>query len=65
MDTGLYKMKNKLESAVIVTNKYASIATIRFTNKEDDKIISSTTKPVLYSLVEKHIKQVLRKPTNV
>lgn len=59
MEKGYTKMKNKLESVVIVTSKKGAVATIRFNNSVGDKIISSAKKNILYSLVEKHIKKVL------
>lgn len=49
---------NQLESAVIVTNEHGAVATIRFEDPKDDKIISANTKPTLYKLVEDHIKKV-------
>ena len=50
---------NKLESVVIVTNPDGAVATIRFTDGRDDRIISSTKKNALYNLVEKHLRKVL------
>jgi hypothetical protein len=50
----------KLESVVIVKGTHGSVATIRFDNPLHDRFISSTSKPVLYTLIEKHIKDVLR-----
>lgn len=49
---------NKLESVVIVTNPDGAVATIRYADGKDDKIISSTKKNVLYNLIEKHLKRV-------
>lgn len=51
--------KNKLESVVIVRNPHGAVATVRFENDRDDKIMSATNRPVLYNLVEKYIKKVL------
>lgn len=50
----------KLESIVIVKNKYGSVATVRFSEPMQDRIISSNNKKVLYTLVEKHVKRVLK-----
>lgn len=52
-------MKNKLDSVVIVTNQFGKVATIRFQDDKDDRIISSS-ESVIYTLVEKYIKTVLR-----
>lgn len=54
---------NKLESAVIVNNPKGSVATLRFADSKDDKILSVTgvsekNKNTLYTLVEKHVKEV-------
>lgn len=51
-------MKNKIDSVVIVTNRYASIATLRYVDGKDDIILSSGNKNILYTLIEKHIKKV-------
>jgi len=51
-------MKNKIESIVIVTSEYGSVATLRFANEKDDRFISSSSKPVLYTLIEKHVDKV-------
>lgn len=48
-------MKNEIESVVIVTNPHGAVATMRFKNDKDDKIISSPNKDVLYTLVEQHV----------
>lgn len=50
---------NKLESVVIVTNPSGAVATIRFEDGRDDKMISSIKKNVLYNLIEKYIKKVV------
>lgn len=50
-------MKNRVESVVIATNEYGSVASIRFNDSKDDRDISSPNKQVLYGLIEKHIKQ--------
>ena len=50
---------NKLESVVIVRNKFGSVATIRFEGGKGDKIISATSRNTIYKLVEKHIAGVL------
>jgi hypothetical protein len=52
-------MKNKLESVVIVRNPHGAVATIRWADGKDDKIMSATNRPVLYNLVEKYVKKVL------
>lgn len=49
----------ELESIVIVKNDFGSVATIRFNEPLKDKIISSTSKPILYKLVEQHVRKVL------
>lgn len=58
MERGLNQM-NKLESVVIVTNPSGAVATIRFEDGRDDKMISSIKKNVLYNLIEKYIKKVV------
>lgn len=50
---------NKLDSIVIVRNQYGGVATIRFSDPAQDKIISSSNKIALYSLIEKHVEKVL------
>ncbi len=59
MDTGLKQMKNKIESVVIVKGEHGSVATIRFKDGKDDKIISATSKPTLYVLIEQHVNGIL------
>lgn len=49
----------KLESVVIVKGQHGSVATIRFNDPLQDRFISSSSKPVLYTLIDKHIKKVL------
>lgn len=51
-------MKNKIESIVIVTGEHGSVATLRFANSKDDIVISSSSKPLLYTLIEKKVKKV-------
>jgi hypothetical protein len=51
-------MKNKLDSIVIVTNEFGSVASVRFENRKDDKDISWTNKNTLYEIVEKYVKEV-------
>ena len=48
-------MKNEIESVVIVSNPKGAVATMRFKDGKDDKIISSPSKDVLYTLVEQHV----------
>ena len=55
---------NKLDSVVIVTNDFGAVATIRFEDFKDDKILSVTgvsekSKNTLYTLIEKHVAGVL------
>lgn len=52
---------NKLESIVIVKqhNDVGYVATIRFSDRFKDKIVSANTKPAIYSLVNKKVKEVL------
>lgn len=55
---------SKLESVVIVKGEHGSVATIRFEDYKDDKIISSSnnsqkSKETLYKLVEQHVEGVL------
>lgn len=49
---------NKIESIVIVTGESGSVASLRFTNRMLDKDISSSSKPVLYTLIEKYVKSL-------
>lgn len=51
-------MSNKIESVVIVTNKYGKVASLRFADSKDDREISSSNAKVLYSLIEQHVKRV-------
>ena len=53
-------MNNKIESVVIVTNEHGSIASLRFTNSKDDRDISSPSKSSIYTLIERHIREVQR-----
>lgn len=53
-------MANQVESVVIVTNRYGSIATMRFSDPKTDRIISSSNKPILYTQIEKYVKKVTR-----
>lgn len=46
---------NGLESIVIVTNQYGSIATIRLKDSSKDRIISANTKASLHLLIDKYI----------
>lgn len=55
---------NKLESIVIVDNPHGAVATIRFEDGKDDKLISSNSKTAkgretLYTLIEQHVTGVL------
>lgn len=55
---------SKLESVVIVHNPLGSVATIRFSNYKNDKILSVTgrtekAKNTLYALIEQHVQGVL------
>lgn len=52
-------MKAELQSVVIVMNGFGSVATIRFNDYKQDRIISSTSKSVLYTLIERHVQGVL------
>lgn len=47
-----------IESIVIVKNQHGSVATLRFSNPEHDRFISSHSKQALYALIEKHVKRV-------
>lgn len=55
---------NKLDSIVIVKNDKGSVATIRFEDGKDDKILSSSNNSVkskesLYVQIETHVNGVL------
>lgn len=55
---------NKLESVVIVRGAVGSVATIRFEDGKDDRLISSSSnspksKETLYTLIEQHVTGVL------
>lgn len=54
-------MENKLESVVIVRQNegVGYTATIRFSNPLTDKIVSANTKPAVYSLVKRKVREVL------
>lgn len=52
------KMKNKLESAIIVKNEYGYVATIHYFNRKYSRYISAPNKQSIYNLVEKYIKKV-------
>ena len=47
-----------LESITVVKNKNGAVATMRFTDPQYDKIVSSSSKPGVYVLVDKHIAEV-------
>ncbi len=52
-------MSNKLESIVIVKNEHGAVATVRFEDGKDDRLISANSKQTLYVLVEQHVLGVL------
>lgn len=52
-------MKIDINSIVIVTNNYGSVATLRFTDVRYDKILSHSSKDSLYISIEDYVKQVL------
>jgi hypothetical protein len=52
--------KVTLESVVIVKGEHGSVATIHFNDPMKSCYISSSSKPILYTLIEKRIKKVLK-----
>lgn len=54
---------NKLESVVIVRNKFGAVATIRFEGGKGDRIVSSSSKNGIYKLIESHVEKILNGTT--
>lgn len=50
---------NKLDSIVIVRNKSGAVATVRFEDPVDDKLLSSNNRRALYEMVEQYVARVI------